>query len=244
MSGEIAADTGGAESRPRVHTGSIDLTKSVPRVVPIDGDRIYVRHPGRYERYVKPAMDRVGAAILLLIAMPALVVASIAILVTMGGPVFLRQPRVGRHGHVFTLYKFRTMMPDRRREQVPFVGVDRRETHKHPDDPRITPVGRFLRTWSLDEIPQFWNVLMGDMSLVGPRPELVDIVSRYEDWQHRRHAVKPGITCTWQVAERGDMPLHEATHMDVDYVDGLCFRTDLQLLMLTPLAALGLRRGH
>lgn len=243
--GEAAA-WGGRPSyeRPSITTGSVDLTRSVPHFVPIDVGMWSEHLPGPYERWVKPVVDRLGAFVLLMAAAPMILAASLAILVTMGRPVFLRQYRVGRHGKVFALYKFRTMTPDRRREQVGFEGPERRLTHKHPEDPRITPVGAFLRKWSLDELPQFWNVARGDMSLVGPRPELVDIVARYETWQHRRHAVKPGITCTWQVSERGETPLHEATEVDLEYVDRVSLALDLRLLLLTPLAALGLRRGH
>jgi lipopolysaccharide/colanic/teichoic acid biosynthesis glycosyltransferase len=104
-------------------------------------------------------------------------------------------------------------------------------------------VGAFLRKWSLDELPQFINVIKGDMSLVGPRPEMVEIVATYESWQHRRHAVKPGITGPWQISERGDKPLHECTESDLDYIDELGFAADLRILALTPLAALGVRRG-
>jgi lipopolysaccharide/colanic/teichoic acid biosynthesis glycosyltransferase len=243
--GEAAAWGGRpSEAKSSISTGSVDLTRSTPHFVPLDVD-MWARHvPGPYERYLKPVIDRLGALILLVVAAPLVMAASLAILGTMGRPVFLRQYRVGRHGRVFPLYKFRTMTPDRRRDQVPFDGNDRRRTHKHPGDPRITPVGRFLRTWSLDELPQLWNVFTGDMSLVGPRPELIDIVSRYETWQHRRHAVKPGITCTWQVSERGDTPLHEATEIDLEYVDQISLAHDVKLLLITPLAALGLRRGY
>jgi lipopolysaccharide/colanic/teichoic acid biosynthesis glycosyltransferase len=233
-----------SDAKPSITTGSVDLTRSVPHFVPIDVGMWSDHVPGPYERYVKPVADRLGALILLVVAAPLILAASLAILVTMGRPVLLRQYRVGRHGKVFALYKFRTMTPDRRKGHAHYEGVDRRRTHKHPEDPRITPVGAFLRKWSLDELPQFWNVARGDMSLVGPRPELVDIVARYETWQHRRHAVKPGITCTWQVSERGDTPLHEATEVDLDYVDRVSLALDLRLLLITPLAALGLRRGY
>ncbi|MGH8912098.1 MAG: sugar transferase, partial [Acidimicrobiia bacterium] len=163
---------------------------------------------------------------------------------TMGGPVILRQERVGLDGTVFSIYKFRTMEPDRRRTTVPYIGEDRRQTHKSPDDPRITSVGRFLREWSLDELPQFFNVLQGDMSLVGPRPEMVEIVARYEAWQHHRHAVKPGVTGPWQISERGEKSLHECTESDIEYLQSVSALTDLKILALTPLAALGMRRGH
>lgn len=196
-----------------------------------------------YERYYKPVVDRAAAMVLLALTLPIAVAIAVVIRATMGGPVILRQERVGRAGKVFTLYKFRTMEADRRSNDIPYIGEDRRRTHKHPDDPRITEVGRFLRVWSLDELPQFLNVLKGDMSLVGPRPEMVGIVATYEDWQHRRHDVKPGITGLWQISERGDKALHECTESDIAYLNQMSMWTDLKILALTPLAALGVRRG-
>lgn len=227
----------------RVTTGSVDLTRSEPLMLPPDVIRHFAHTPTTYERLVKPVTDRVLAAVLMVITLPLLIGAAIAIVASMGTPVLLRQHRVGRFGRVFTMYKFRTMLPDRRGGGPAFAGKDRRTTHKHPNDPRITRVGRFLRSTSIDELPQLWNVILGDMSLVGPRPELVDIVSRYAAWQHQRHRVKPGLTCLWQISERGDVPLHEATDLDLDYVETMSFVTDLRILLLTPLAVIGLHRG-
>lgn len=219
----------------------VDLSRAT---VSIAGpSQVSTRLSTDYERFVKPVVDIVGAALLLVVTAPLTIAAAVAIWVTMGGPVILRQQRVGEQGRVFTLYKFRTMEPDRRNNPVPFVGDDRRQTHKHPEDPRITPVGQFLRVWSIDELPQFLNVLKRDMSLVGPRPEMVDIVAQYQPWQHGRHAVKPGITGSWQISERGDKMLHECTESDIDYVESLSVWSDLRILALTPLAVLGLRRG-
>ena len=162
----------------------------------------------------------------------------------MGRPAVFRQERVGRFGKTFTVYKFRTMMPDRRAVVVPVDGQDRRVNHKSMDDPRHTDLGRFLRKWSLDEIPQFWNLALGHMSLIGPRPELPSIVERYEPWQHRRHEVKPGLTGLWQVSARGDVPMHEATHIDVAYVDDVSLAQDLKIVIRTPKAMLGSNKGH
>ncbi|HSJ27024.1 MAG TPA: sugar transferase [Acidimicrobiia bacterium] len=224
-------------------TGSVDLTRSDPHILPSNPHLHLAPLPSVYERRVKPVLDRVLAILTLVLVSPLLIGATVAILATMGRPVLLRQHRVGRFGRVFAMYKFRTMIHDRREGTRPFSGVDRRTTHKHPEDPRITPVGRVLRKWSIDELPQLFNVILGNMSLVGPRPELVDIVARYEDWQHERHRVKPGITCIWQVSDRGDIPLHAATEVDLEYVDSISFLTDLRLLAMTPFAVLGLRRG-
>lgn len=211
---------------------------------PVVDAGIYLRERSIYERFVKPVVDVLGTLALLVLVLPLLLGCAIAVLVTMGRPVFLLQNRVGQGGRVFRMVKFRTMQADRRIEQAPFDGPDRRKIHKSADDPRITPVGRFLRKWSLDELPQLANVLLGDMSLVGPRPEMLDIVASYEPWQHRRHAVKPGITGPWQVSERGEKMLHECTDLDIEYLDRISMTTDAKLLLMTPLAALGVRRGY
>lgn len=223
--------------------------RSIERVVDIrgpypviDGD-LYHREKSGYERFVKPLLDIVGALLLIAILAPVMATCVVVIWVTMGGPVLLRQERVGRFGQPFTLYKFRTMIPDRRHSDVAFTGEDRRRSHKTESDPRVTPIGKHLRRLSLDELPQFFNVLMGDMSLVGPRPELPSIVRGYEDWQHRRHAVRPGITGLWQVSERGSTPLHEATEHDLDYIEHLAFTADVSILWKTPFAAFGKRTG-
>lgn len=201
------------------------------------------RRRSRYERYLKPVVDRIGGFVLLILTFPLSLASAVAIRLTMGKPVILRQPRVGREGVVFTLYKFRTMEPDRRAGSDGYNGEDRRRTHKHPRDPRITDVGRFLRTWSLDELPQFVNVIRGEMSLVGPRPEMVEIVAGYQPWQHARHAVRPGITGLWQISERGNRAMHECTEIDLEYLERLSASTDLKIMVLTPLFALGIRRG-
>jgi lipopolysaccharide/colanic/teichoic acid biosynthesis glycosyltransferase len=208
------------------------------------GQPLVRRSPTGYERYFKPILDRIGAILLLTVTAPLSLAAAGAIRITMGAPVILRQQRVGKSGVVFTMYKFRTMEPDRRITDAPDFGEERRLTHKHPNDPRLTPVGRFLRKWSLDELPQFWNVARGEMSLVGPRPEMPKLVAEYEPWQHARHFVKPGLTGLWQISERGDRAMHECTQTDLLYVERISFWMDLRVLILTPLAALGLRRGY
>lgn len=208
------------------------------------GADIYQRPLSRYERFLKPTIDAIGAFVLLVAFSPIMLISAIAVAVSLGTPIIIRQQRVGRGGRVFTLYKFRTMHPDRRTTDTSYVGPDRRISHKREDDPRLTPVGRFLRKWSLDELPQFVNVLKGEMSLVGPRPEMVEIVTGYDLWQHRRHAVKPGITGLWQISERGDRMLHEATELDIEYIDTLTPTRDLSILVQTPIVMLGARRGH
>lgn len=203
------------------------------------------RRRGVYERFCKPALDRIFGLTLAILTLPIILLVALAVFVDLGPPILLRQERVGLNGRIFRVYKFRTMEPDRRTPEEPsFVGSDRRVNHKSKDDPRLTRVGRFLRKWSLDELPQLWNVVIGDMSLVGPRPEMVQIVRHYEPWQHARHQVKPGVTGLWQVSARGEVPMHEATHIDLEYVSRLSFVADVKILAKTIPAALGERTGY
>ncbi|HUG85463.1 MAG TPA: sugar transferase [Euzebya sp.] len=206
---------------------------------------------GWYLRYGKRAVDTVLALIALLLLTPLMAMVAFAVLTSVGSPIFFSQTRIGREGRPFDVYKFRTMHTDRRTTQDrrssnrQAVGQDRRRTHKSAEDPRLTPTGRVLRRLSLDELPQLINVLRGQMSLVGPRPELPSIIERhYEDWHHRRHAVRPGITGLWQITERGNGMMHEHVDVDLDYIDQVGPLTDLKILLLTMPAALGSRRGY
>ncbi len=220
-----------------------------PAIAPSD-EVVVVHVPSAYERWAKPVMDVVGALVLLVLLAPALAAIAIGVRLSLGPGVLYRQQRVGKDGQPFTMYKFRSMKHDRRsgrdrREDAPDDwagnrGPDRRRTHKHPEDPRVTPFGRFIREWSLDELPQLFNVLRGELSMIGPRPELVEIVDRYEDWEHRRHDVKPGLTGLWQVTDRDDSGLmHLCVERDLQYIDQLSLRTDLTILAMTPAAILG-----
>ena len=193
---------------------------------------------GFYVRVAKPIFDRVVGSILLVLASPLLALVAVAVRLRIGHPVLFRQPRCGLDGVPFDVVKFRTMRQDRRRRSLS-VSQDRRVTHKSDEDPRHTGLGRRLRKWSLDELPQLWNVVRGDMSLVGPRPELVEIVERYEPWQHQRHLVKPGLTGLWQISRRGEGLMHLYTDVDLEYVATVSLRTDLQILFRTIPAALG-----
>jgi lipopolysaccharide/colanic/teichoic acid biosynthesis glycosyltransferase len=161
----------------------------------------------------------------------------VAVRLAIGPGVIYRQARVGRGGRPFVIFKLRTMTHDRRQVDIR-VPDDRRVSHKRDDDPRHTSLGRFLRRTSLDELPQLINVIRGDMSLVGPRPELVGVVRRYEDWQHTRHVVRPGITGLWQVSHRDKGLMCENSRVDLDYIRTLSLLTDLKILARTPLAAI------
>ena len=197
---------------------------------------------GPYVRVVKPLADRTVAALAVVVAaVPMLVIAGV-VAVTMGRPVLFRQRRVGRDGEVFEVLKFRTMRPDRRSGHLDVIH-DRRRTHKSEADPRHTRVGRWLRRYSLDELPQLFNVLRGEMSIVGPRPELEDVVANYPSGLHQRHHVTPGLTGLWQVSARGAGPMHENGQWDLAYIEQVSLWTDLRIVAKTPSAVFGANCG-
>jgi lipopolysaccharide/colanic/teichoic acid biosynthesis glycosyltransferase len=201
------------------------------------------RPNGVYVRVVKPGLDRVLGLFLLILFSPVIILAGLFVLVTLGRPVFYSQERIGLDGEPFRLYKLRTMIPDRRAQQVDYHSLERRFTHKSPTDPRVNRVGKVIRAMRLDELPQFWNVVKGDMSLVGPRPELPEIVRRYEPWQHQRHMVKPGVTGPWQISPRNGHLMHECTQIDLEYLARVSLLQDLGILARTPMSMLGNRKG-
>ncbi len=178
----------------------------------------------------------------------ALPMAAIALWIRLDspGPVLFRQTRVGQKGQPFRIFKFRTMTADAEEVLAQLVDFDRLTTpaFKIPNDPRVTRAGRFLRRWSLDELPQLFNVLRGEMSLVGPRPEEVALVSRYTDDQRRRLAVKPGMTGPMQVNGRGDLPFDERLALELDYIDRYSLRKDLAILIRTLPAVLSGRGAY
>jgi len=180
---------------------------------------------------VNRALDVAAAGAGLLVASPLLAAAALAIKLEDGGPVLFRQIRVGQDGADFELLKLRTMVVGAEAKGAGYA-VDR-------GDPRITRVGRLLRRTSIDELPQLWNVLRGDMSVIGPRPTLRYQVERYTERQRRRLAVKPGLTGWAQVAGRATLPWAERIELDVWYVDHRSPRVDLKILARTPLALFG-----
>ncbi len=195
-----------------------------------------------YVAFAKPAFDRCAAAVGLLVAALPMAVIALVVLISVGRPVLFRQRRVGKDGQVFDVLKFRTMRADRRRIRLDVI-AERRETHKSDADPRHTRIGRFLRRYSLDELPQLVNVLRGEMSVVGPRPELESVVSEYRPGLEQRHLVKPGLTGLWQISARGDGPMHENGDWDLAYVENVSLRTDLRILARTPGAMFGANAG-
>ena len=188
-----------------------------------------------FDRVVKRLFDLAVASISLLILWPVMLIIAIAIKLDSPGPAILKQDRVGENGRIFKVYKFRSMVQDadKRLSEVIQTTEDGKIIHKRPDDPRITRVGRFIRRTSLDELPQLFNVLKGDMSMVGPRPELPFIVESYESWQHKRFAVPPGITGWWQISGRSDKPMHLHTEDDLYYISHYSPLLDIQILAKT-----------
>lgn len=187
------------------------------------------------QRIIKRAMDVVGALIMFVLTWPIMLVTAIAIKLDSPGPVLFRQTRVGENGRPFTIYKFRSMV-DNAEELLPqILDIDNLEepAYKLKDDPRRTRVGRFIRRWSIDELPQLFNVLKGDMSLVGPRPEMAWLVERYTPEQRRRLAVKPGITGPVQVNGRGDLSLQQRLALELDYIENYSLWRDVQILLKT-----------
>jgi lipopolysaccharide/colanic/teichoic acid biosynthesis glycosyltransferase len=198
--------------------------------ISIGPDELYSVTPDREDRLypvVKRAIDVVGASSMVLVASPLIVAIALAVKMTSRGPVLFHQTRIGQSGRPFAIWKFRTMWSD----QTPLSQTG--ERHKFKRDPRVTPVGRILRRACLDELPQLWNVLVGDMSLVGPRPELPEIVASYQPWQRARHDVKPGLTGWWQINRDDEHLMHEATELDLYYVGHRSVRLDLEILVRT-----------
>ena len=193
-----------------------------------------------YQRLSKRIFDLLITLISLPLSLPFMVLVTVAIRLDSPGAVILRQQRVGENGRLFMMYKFRTMVEnaDELRHLVEHMDENGNLIHKSQDDPRVTRVGRFLRSTSLDELPQLFNVLKGDMSLVGPRPELPYLVKRYETWQRKRFAVPQGITGWWQVNGRSDKPMHLHTEDDLFYVQNYSMWLDLQILLKTIWVAL------
>lgn len=184
----------------------------------------------RLSRIVKSLMDRGVAAIALIFFSPLLLIVAIAIYISMGKPVIFAQARPGKDAQIFTFYKFRSMVPNESEaaaDQPDYSGS------LPPDVQRITPLGQFLRKTSLDELPQLWNVLKGEMSFVGPRPLRVYYLKRYTPEQARRHNVKPGITGWVQVNGRNALSWEEKFKLDIWYVDHWSLWLDLKILFLT-----------
>jgi lipopolysaccharide/colanic/teichoic acid biosynthesis glycosyltransferase/glycosyltransferase involved in cell wall biosynthesis len=208
---------------------SITLTHRIPEVQ-AHGLGPSERRGTRYERYVKRPVDIVGSAMLLLLTTPLMLAVAVGVRVTMGPPVIFRQVRLTRGGRPFTMYKFRSMLPE---SAVPDDVAGPSGFHAADDSLRHTPFGRFIRRFTLDELPQLWNVLKGDMSLVGPRPELPEVAAAFDLIDHPRHLVRSGMTGAWQVSDNRDGFVHLNVPMDEEYVGDLTFRRDAAIVLRT-----------
>jgi exopolysaccharide biosynthesis polyprenyl glycosylphosphotransferase len=188
-----------------------------------------------YQHMIKRSFDLIIGLVAFLPALPLMILCALLIYLEDGRPVLFRQQRVGEGGRPFEILKFRTMVrnADQLQNQVERQDADGNLIHKTKDDPRVTRVGRLLRRWSLDELPQLFNVLAGTMSLVGPRPELPYLVEKYQPWQRKRFAVPPGLTGWWQVSGRSDKPMHLHTEDDLYYIQNYSIWLDLQILVRT-----------
>jgi len=188
---------------------------------------------------VKMLMDFFGSFffLILLTVIPVIPVIALLIKITSPGPVLFRQQRSGQNGRPFTLYKFRTMVTnaEQYKHELEAMNEMRGPVFKLTKDPRVTPIGKFLRKYSLDELPQLWNVLRGEMSLVGPRPLPVDEVRRFSDLAHRRRlSVKPGLTCLWQIGGRNQIfDFKDWVRLDLEYIDNWSLWLDLKILLCT-----------
>jgi exopolysaccharide biosynthesis polyprenyl glycosylphosphotransferase len=188
----------------------------------------------------KRAIDVVVSTLVLVALSPILALTAILIRLESPGPILYRHTRIGKNRQPFTMYKFRSMRQDADRERAAMV-VDLdgdRRLFKDREDPRRTRTGAFIRRWSIDELPQLWTVLIGDMSVVGPRPQIPPEVANYEDWHYKRLAVSPGLTGLWQVSGRSELTFDEMVIYDIYYIENWSLGLDFRILLRTVPAVL------
>jgi exopolysaccharide biosynthesis polyprenyl glycosylphosphotransferase len=187
------------------------------------------------QQAMKRLFDIVASALALWLLLPLFVVVVALIKLTSRGPVFFRQTRVGLHGRTFNMLKFRSMVVNAESLKASLAAQNEQAgpVFKMRRDPRVTSIGRFIRKYSIDELPQLINVLRGDMSVVGPRPPVPDELSKYEAWQRRRLSVRPGLTCIWQVSGRNQISFEDWMLLDMQYIDHWSLARDFQLIFRT-----------
>ena len=228
----MVAEEQAVTARPRI------VFRKRRRVLPLE--LVFLRPLPAWKR----AIDIVGSVLGLIISSPVMVLAAVAVKLTSPGPVIFKQERAGVGGKRFIFYKFRSMVDGA--DALKKFLLDQNEqsgpAFKMRNDPRMTRVGRFLRSTSIDELPQLWNVLKGNMSLVGPRPPTLDEVPRYAPWQRERLEVTPGITGIWQISGRSNVKFENWVRMDIQYIRRRSLLLDLQILWGTAQAVF-LRRG-
>lgn len=229
----------GSDTDLVVAPGLIEVAGPRLHIRPVSGlPLLYVEEPQftGVRRLLKGAFDRTAAGLALLLLLPLLLAVALGVRLSGPGPVIFRQTRTGREGREFTLYKFRSMHSDAEQRRAELAERNERAEgllFKVRNDPRVTPVGRLLRRLSLDELPQLVNILLGHMSLVGPRPPLPEEVALYEEDVRRRLLVKPGLTGLWQVSGRSDLTWEESVRLDLRYVENWSFALDLMILWKT-----------
>ena len=201
--------------------------------------------PDKPALLLKRVMDVTFAVTALVLLFPFVLFVAVLIRATSPGPVLFRQVRCGRNGRRFTFYKFRTMVVNAEQLRPALEQLNQKKiAFKMKDDPRITPVGRWLRRFSVDEWPQFWNILRGEMSLVGPRPPLPDEVAQYQRWQRRRLRTRPGLTCLWVLDGRDNVDFDHWVTRDLEYIDNWSFLLDLKILLLSVPCVLSGKGAH
>jgi exopolysaccharide biosynthesis polyprenyl glycosylphosphotransferase len=226
-----------------VAPGLVEVARPRLHIRPLDGLPLLAVEQPRFTgwpRLMKGLLDRAGAALAILLLAPVLLALAVAVRMSGPGPVFFRQQRIGQGGRPFRMIKFRSMVPDAERhlELLREANVSDGLLFKIREDPRVTPVGRWLRRYSLDELPQLFNVLGGSMSLVGPRPPLPEEVARYDSSVSRRLLVKPGLTGLWQISGRSDLPWEETVRLDLRYVENWSLALDALIIWKTGRAVL------
>ena len=200
----------------------------------------------RFYEICKRGIDIIGAGSGLLLLSPVIAVVACAVKFTSKGPIFFSQKRVGKNGKLFEMYKFRSMVvnAEELKEKLVHQNEMSGPMFKMKDDPRVTKVGKFIRRTSLDEIPQLWNVLKGDMSLVGPRPSLPKEVKQFEKWMYKRLTIKPGLTCYWQVSGRNNIDFEDWMKLDINYVEDRNLWIDIKLILKTVGVLFGDKNAH
>lgn len=191
-------------------------------------------------------MDIIGASVAIMIFSPIMMTTALFVKLDSEGPIFFKQKRVGLGGKIFNCYKFRSMIVDADKLVNNLKHLNERQgpAFKISNDPRVTRVGKIIRAWSIDEMPQFFNVFIGDMSLVGPRPPIASEVQEYLRWHGRRLEIKPGITCLWQIYSRHDSSFEEWVRLDIRYANSYSFWLDIKILLLTFPAVLTRKGAH
>jgi len=199
-----------------------------------------------FYKFCKRGIDVIVAGVGLILLSPIITIVACAIKLTSNGPIFFLQKRVGKNGELFNMYKFRSMVvnAEELKEKLKHKNEMSGPMFKMKDDPRVTKVGKFIRKTSLDELPQLWNVLKGDMSLVGPRPSLPKEVEQFDSWMFKRLTVRPGLTCYWQVSGRNNIDFEDWMKLDVKYVEERNLWIDIKLIFKTVGVLFGDKNAH